>query len=155
MSSEVQLTTGQIDAAHEAAAEAFSLSETGSVSSARYMKTDTREILEWRTHFARAIEQAVRAQWAAEVDRQISIARKEWALDWREKFAAMETERDSAQAEAKRNAKDAARYRLLTEVHGPRSELCFDGEICSGKAEFDALIDAKLAALQPGASYDE
>ena len=67
----------------------------------------------------------------------------------------METERDSAQAEAKRNAKDAARYRLLTEVHGPRSELCFDGEVCAGKAEFDALIDAKLAALQPGASYDE
>jgi len=50
------LTEEQIDAAHEDATKAFSLSETGSVSSAGYMKTNTRESLKWRTHFARAIE---------------------------------------------------------------------------------------------------
>ena len=109
--------------------------------------------------FARAIEQAVRAQWAAEVkarDEEMRVTQgvfrnlQQAANDTVEMLAKAVAERDSAQAEAKRNAKDAARYRLLTEVHGPRSELCFDGEVCAGKAEFDALIDAKLAALQPG-----
>lgn len=44
-------------------------------------------------------------------------------------------------------ARDARRYRHLTDVHGPRSELCFDGEVCAGKAEFDAMIDASIAAM--------
>ena len=48
-------------------------------------------------------------------------------------------------AERDELAKDAARYRHLTDVHGPRTELCFDGEVCAGKAEFDAMIDASIA----------
>lgn len=42
--------------------------------------------------------------------------------------------------------KDAERYRHLCEVHGPRAELCYQGHSYHGKAEFDAAIDAALAA---------
>ena len=57
-------------------------------------------------------------------------------------LAAILDERDEARA-------DARRYRHLCEVHGPRAELCFDGEVYYGKDDFDAAIDAALREDSP------
>jgi hypothetical protein len=50
------------------------------------------------------------------------------------------------QASQEQDRKDAERYRYLCEVHGPRTELGFAGELYHGKAEFDAAIDAAMSS---------
>lgn len=67
-------------------------------------------------------------------------------LDKHAMQAADELRRLHAECEALRA--DAERYRLLCEVHGPSTELCFDGRSYRGKAEFDAAIDAARAAKE-------
>lgn len=120
------------------------------------------KVMSFDSAFARAVEQAVRAQWAAEVaakDAEIAGLR-ELANQHQTRFSmvvAAHTERDSAQAEAKAAKADAERYRWLRD--SAEREKRFDHTHDQydnghkfivyvpfiGNPTLDAAIDAQLA----------
>lgn len=91
---------------------------------------------------------ATQAQAGPQYSDKAYIGDLEYELNRRDDLAKCASQEATRQDE--RDRRDAERYRFLCEVHGPRTELGFAGELYRGKAEFDAAIDAAMSST-PGA----
>lgn len=74
----------------------------------------------------------------------IAAANPAAILSLLDELQALREERTAWRVTAENAEKDAERYRFLCDFRGHIRDLCFDGEIYQGKADFDAAIDAAM-----------